>query len=155
MLLVGPPGTRKTTFGRRLARRLWRLLRDRRAAPRRLWGTSADRIIAGTIYLGEWQRRCLALIEELEDDRGVHSGRARGRAAARGVRHLGTYSRRERFPGKGFRFLDGLAGQSPKGRIDPLEASRWYAARVASRSTSSPTSAARWWRSSPRACARG
>ena len=63
ILLVGPGGAGKTTFVRRMARRL--LDAGRRGTRRRLWATSADRILAGMSYLGMWQQRCLALVREL------------------------------------------------------------------------------------------
>jgi ATP-dependent Clp protease ATP-binding subunit ClpC len=65
VLLVGPRGAGKTALVRRLARFL--LERGRGKGPKhRLWGTSADRIVAGMVYLGMWQQRCLAMIKELE-----------------------------------------------------------------------------------------
>jgi len=207
VLLVGEPGVGKTTFVRRLARQLLKWRRAKRDAPGRLWATSADRIVAGMIYLGQWQERCLSIIDELEGEEqylyvgslppflranadgssiadlfasSVMTGsipliaectpseltwarRTQARfvdafhvvrieeprrsvvvpqlstwAERRGlnmhpaaldrlVRHLDTHSRRTRFPGKGFSMLDWLSQQAPKGRIDPLDASRWYA----------------------------
>jgi ATP-dependent Clp protease ATP-binding subunit ClpC len=38
---------------------------------RRLWATSADRVVAGMIYLGMWQQRCLQIVYELEDSEDV------------------------------------------------------------------------------------
>jgi ATP-dependent Clp protease ATP-binding subunit ClpC len=65
LLLVGPSGAGKTALVRRLARAL--LERGRGKGPKhRLWATSADRIVAGMVYLGMWQQRCLAMIKELE-----------------------------------------------------------------------------------------
>lgn len=61
ILLVGPPGAGKSTWVRALAR----LLGRRGSEAPRIWSTSADRIVAGMRYLGEWEQRCLDLIEEL------------------------------------------------------------------------------------------
>ncbi len=71
LLLVGAPGVGKTTWVRQLARLFagWRRDPQRAHAPR-VWSTSAERIKAGMIYLGMWEKRCLDLIDELafEDD---------------------------------------------------------------------------------------
>ena len=64
VLLVGPPGVGKTAFVRRVARQLLDRRREKKPA-RRLWATSADRILAGMIYLGMWQERCLEIAREL------------------------------------------------------------------------------------------
>ena len=207
VLLVGERGVGKTTFVRRLARRMLRWRREKRDTPARLWATSADRILASMIYLGQWQERCLKMVAELEGEQqylyvggllpllrpqgdgssiadlfaqAVATGSipmiaectpselvwARRRYARfvdafhvirveepgrttvlpmlstwadrqgidlhpaaldRMITHLDSHSRRTRFPGKGFVFLDWLAQHSPKGRIDPLDASTWYA----------------------------
>jgi ATP-dependent Clp protease ATP-binding subunit ClpC len=69
LLIVGPPGVGKTTFVHRLARAmLERGRKDADAATPGLWATSADRLIAGMIYLGQWQERCLSVITELDGD---------------------------------------------------------------------------------------
>ncbi|MFO0628178.1 MAG: AAA family ATPase [Polyangiales bacterium] len=67
ILLVGPAGVGKTTFVRRLARRLLVARRADGSAPR-LWSTSATRLVAGMIYLGMWQERCLRLVDELSHE---------------------------------------------------------------------------------------
>ncbi len=66
LLLVGAPGVGKSTWVRRLAEHFarWRSDPERDAVPR-IWSTSADRIKAGMIYLGMWEKRCLDLVEEL------------------------------------------------------------------------------------------
>jgi ATP-dependent Clp protease ATP-binding subunit ClpC len=38
---------------------------------RRLWATSADRIVSGMVYLGMWQQRCLQIVKELEGGNDV------------------------------------------------------------------------------------
>ncbi|MEL6181416.1 MAG: AAA family ATPase, partial [Myxococcota bacterium] len=65
LLLVGPPGVGKTTWVRALALKLASRGRQEDEEPLRLWATSGDRIIAGMIYLGMWQKRCLDMLEEL------------------------------------------------------------------------------------------
>ena len=66
LLLVGPPGAGKSALVRRTAKLLIDRARDRSDKQRpHLWSTSADRIIAGMVYLGMWQERVLKLIDEL------------------------------------------------------------------------------------------
>jgi ATP-dependent Clp protease ATP-binding subunit ClpC len=65
LLLVGPRSAGKTALVRRIARGLRDRARGKAGRRRRLWATSADRIVAGMVYLGMWQQRCLAIIEEL------------------------------------------------------------------------------------------
>ncbi|MDQ3298376.1 MAG: AAA family ATPase [Myxococcota bacterium] len=65
LLLVGPRGSGKSTLVRRIARGLLERSRGKSGRRRRLWATSADRIVAGMIYLGMWQQRCLLIAHEL------------------------------------------------------------------------------------------
>ncbi len=68
VLLVGPRGVGKSALVRRLA---FELASGAGAPPgtpkRKLWSTSKDRIVAGMVYLGMWQARCLRIAEQLED----------------------------------------------------------------------------------------
>jgi ATP-dependent Clp protease ATP-binding subunit ClpC len=72
ILLVGGPGVGKTTWVETLAREFSRRRRGNKAAGEqtspRIWSTSADRIIAGMMYLGQWEQRCLDMIHELSDE---------------------------------------------------------------------------------------
>ncbi|MEO6771408.1 MAG: AAA family ATPase [Kofleriaceae bacterium] len=67
LLFVGPRGSGKTALVRRIARGLLERGRGRSGIRRRLWATSADRIVAGMVYLGMWQQRCLQIVHELAD----------------------------------------------------------------------------------------
>lgn len=67
ILLVGPAGCGKTTWVRALARTLAQRSSSKQQMPK-IWSTSADRIFAGMKYLGEWEQRCLDLIEELSGE---------------------------------------------------------------------------------------
>jgi ATP-dependent Clp protease ATP-binding subunit ClpC len=68
LLVVGPRGAGKSTLVRRIARGLLERGRGKAGRRRRLWATSADRIVAGMVYLGMWQQRCLQIVEELSDN---------------------------------------------------------------------------------------
>jgi ATP-dependent Clp protease ATP-binding subunit ClpC len=65
-VFVGPRGAGKTALVRRVARGLLERGRGKEGVRRRLWATSADRIVAGMVYLGMWQQRCLMMVKELE-----------------------------------------------------------------------------------------
>ena len=67
LLLVGPRGAGKSSLVRRMARGLLDRARGKSGRHRRLWATSADRIVAGMVYLGMWQQRCLQLVHELDE----------------------------------------------------------------------------------------
>ncbi len=66
LLVVGPRGAGKSALVRRIARGMMERARGKAGRRRRLWSTSADRIVAGMVYLGMWQQRCLAIVEELD-----------------------------------------------------------------------------------------
>lgn len=66
LLLVGPPGVGKSSWVRALAENLLKWQRDaERGDPPHLWLTSADRLMAGMSYLGEWEQRCLNVADQL------------------------------------------------------------------------------------------
>jgi ATP-dependent Clp protease ATP-binding subunit ClpC len=67
LLFVGPRGAGKSSLVRRIARAMLEGSRGKHGRRRRLWATSADRIVAGMVYLGMWQQRCLQIIHELAD----------------------------------------------------------------------------------------
>jgi ATP-dependent Clp protease ATP-binding subunit ClpC len=71
ILLVGGPGVGKTTWVEALAREFARRRRGSESSERtspRIWSTSAERIIAGMMYLGQWEQRCLDMIHELSHE---------------------------------------------------------------------------------------
>lgn len=66
LLLVGGAGVGKTSWVLKLAR--WFAERRREDKGRqfpKIWRTSAERIVAGMVYLGMWQERCLNIIDAL------------------------------------------------------------------------------------------
>lgn len=66
LLLVGAPGVGKSVWVQRLAQLFVRWKREKvLSEPPRIYRTSAERIIAGMVYLGQWQERVFALREEL------------------------------------------------------------------------------------------
>jgi ATP-dependent Clp protease ATP-binding subunit ClpC len=67
LLVIGEPGSGKTAWVRALADEILRWKQDGKHAPR-IWRTSADRILAGMIYLGQWEKRCLDLVHELSHE---------------------------------------------------------------------------------------
>jgi ATP-dependent Clp protease ATP-binding subunit ClpC len=78
LLLVGEPGVGKTTVLAEAVQAVERLHADniRRqgdtlVSPRIFWLTSAGRLIAGMKYLGQWEERCEAVIDELARLPGV------------------------------------------------------------------------------------
>ena len=71
ILLVGPSGVGKSVWVKQLARKIARLGQADAALAWRLpkiWATSADRIIAGMQYLGQWEQRCLQIVRELSGE---------------------------------------------------------------------------------------
>lgn len=67
LVIIGPPGVGKTAFVRRVAHHFASMRSAETRVPR-IWSTSADKILAGMIYLGMWQERCHRLVEELADE---------------------------------------------------------------------------------------
>ncbi|MFT3699194.1 MAG: AAA family ATPase [Kofleriaceae bacterium] len=70
-LFVGPRGAGKTALVRRIARELSDRGKGKGGVRRRLWATSADRIVAGMVYLGMWQQRTIQMVRELEGGNDV------------------------------------------------------------------------------------
>ncbi len=71
LLFVGKSGVGKSTLVRRLALHHASQRRGKDKKLPRIFSTSRDRIIAGMIYLGMWQERCIALVKELEEEGDV------------------------------------------------------------------------------------
>jgi ATP-dependent Clp protease ATP-binding subunit ClpC len=69
ILLVGGPGVGKTSQVLKLARWLAEKRREEKDkhVPK-LWRTSAERIVAGMVYLGMWQERCLKIVDALSHE---------------------------------------------------------------------------------------
>jgi ATP-dependent Clp protease ATP-binding subunit ClpC len=68
VLLVGASGVGKTALVRRLAMFHAAAKPPPGGRRRRLFSTSEARIVAGMVYLGMWQERCLRLVRELAED---------------------------------------------------------------------------------------
>ncbi len=71
LLFVGPSGVGKSVLVRRLAFHHASQRRGKSEKLPRIFSTSRDRIVAGMIYLGMWQERCISLVKELEDGSDV------------------------------------------------------------------------------------
>ncbi len=67
LLVVGGAGVGKTVWVQRLARYLL-LEKKKGGTVPHIFSTSRDRIVAGQVYLGMWQERCLALVQELSGE---------------------------------------------------------------------------------------
>ncbi|WP_395827461.1 AAA family ATPase [Archangium violaceum] len=66
LLLVGGPGVGKTSQVLMLARFIAERRReDKETRLPDIWRTSAERIVAGMVYLGMWQERCLKIVDAL------------------------------------------------------------------------------------------
>lgn len=63
IILMGESGSGRTTV---LAESIRRLSSRKKPDNPRFWQTSAQRLIAGMKYLGQWEERCEAVISELE-----------------------------------------------------------------------------------------
>lgn len=68
LLLVGPTGVGKTALVGRLAIHHASRRSAKEGRLPRIFSTSQDRIIAGMIYLGMWQERCIALVREVSEE---------------------------------------------------------------------------------------
>ncbi len=73
VLLVGEPGSGKTTVLAEAVRQLERSVADAEGPGprRRYWLTSGARLIAGMKYLGQWEERCEEVVAELAQIEGV------------------------------------------------------------------------------------
>nr|HEX4317874.1 AAA family ATPase [Kofleriaceae bacterium] len=73
--IVGPPGSGKTELLRRwIADRLVEdgyPLHKNMDRVHHVWRLSGKRLIAGMSYLGQWEERCLALLDEAKKHRGI------------------------------------------------------------------------------------
>ncbi len=71
VLLTGSSGVGKTALVHELSHRiaLGQVPVWLREVP--VWHVTGGRIIAGMRYLGQWQERCLAIVEEIRNERGV------------------------------------------------------------------------------------
>lgn len=71
-ILVGPRGVGKSALVRKLAfdHAVRRRVEGNAVVPK-IWSTSRDRIIAGMVYLGMWQERCLTMVRNLAEERDV------------------------------------------------------------------------------------
>ncbi len=66
LLLVGGPGVGKSTWVRGLAEYYARRRREKATKPPpRIWRIPGEQFIAGMVYLGQWQKRVLDIIQEL------------------------------------------------------------------------------------------
>lgn len=71
ILIVGEPGSGKTSLLAQAARSAEREAARGGASPPRFWLTSGPRLTAGMKYLGQWEARCEGVIEELGGFQGT------------------------------------------------------------------------------------
>ncbi len=71
LLLVGPSGVGKTALVHEVAQRIAQQRVPPTLSEVPLWHVSGGRIIAGMKYLGQWQERCQAIVEEIRAERGI------------------------------------------------------------------------------------
>lgn len=70
-LLVGPSGVGKTAIVHEIAQRIAQSRVPLRLQEVPVWHVTGGRIIAGMRFLGQWQERCRAIVEEVRSERGI------------------------------------------------------------------------------------
>lgn len=71
LLLIGPSGVGKSALVHELAHRIALKQVPERLHNTNIWYVTGGRIIAGMKYLGEWQERCMRIIEEVRAEQGI------------------------------------------------------------------------------------
>ena len=70
-LLTGPSGVGKTAIVHELAQRVALGQTSHRLQDTPLWHVTGGRIVAGMKFLGQWQARCLQIVNEIRAERGI------------------------------------------------------------------------------------
>ena len=71
MLLVGPPDVGKTALVHELARRIAAGEAPQALHERKVWRVSANELIAGAMYTGQWQERARRLVDDARSTQAV------------------------------------------------------------------------------------
>jgi ATP-dependent Clp protease ATP-binding subunit ClpA/protein subunit release factor A/predicted RNase H-like HicB family nuclease len=71
IVLVGPSGVGKTAIVHEVARRIRRKECPESLHDRQLWAVSADGLIAGMTYIGQWQERLNEIVREVRKKRHI------------------------------------------------------------------------------------